>query len=56
MLKKYLIALPLIWAIQAFAQNATQNSNGMPDGMISDTVLDVNGGLVPGATVKLEGN
>lgn len=54
MLRKYLIALPLIWSIPGFAQTGAHNSGRLANGMISGTVLDVNGDLVPGAIVKLE--
>jgi hypothetical protein len=54
MLRNCLIALPLIWTIPGFAQAAAQNSNRLAIGIISGTVLDVNGGLVPGAIVRLE--
>jgi hypothetical protein len=54
MLRKCLIALPLIWIISGVAQAATQNSGRLASGMISGTVTDVNGDLVPGAIVKLE--
>jgi hypothetical protein len=54
MLRKCIIALPLIWIIPGFAQTAAQNPNRLTNGMISGTVLDANGGLVAGAVVKLE--
>lgn len=54
MLRECLTALPLIWTIPGFAQTAAQNANPLANGMISGTVLDVNGDLVPGASVKLE--
>lgn len=54
MLRKYLIALPLLWSISGFAQTGAQNSGRPANGMISGTVMDVNGDLVPGAVVKLD--
>ena len=47
----YLIALWLVWALPGFAEDVSLPS---PDpGSIGGTVLDVNGGVVPGAAVVL---
>lgn len=54
MLRKCLLALPLLWTIPGLAQTAAQNSHLLAEGIISGTIQDVNGDLVPGAMVKLE--
>jgi len=54
MLRKCLIVLSLIGNMSGFAQTAPRNSNRLANGMIIGSVQDVNGSLVPGATVKLE--
>ena len=51
MLRKYLIALLFIYVLPAFADDAARTETGR--GSINSTVLDVNGGIVPGATVVL---
>lgn len=51
MKRKYLIALWLVCALPGFAEDAIRLGSGT--GSISGTVLDVNGGVVPGAAIIL---
>ena len=52
MLRKYLVVLFFICAFRGFAENVDRPESGR--GSISGTVLDINDGVVPGATVVLE--
>lgn len=51
MLRRYLPALLLLCALQSVAEDVTQPESGQ--GSIGGTVLDVNDGIVPGASVVL---
>ena len=52
MLRKYLIVVLFIWALRGLAEDVSRpDTNG---GTISGTVVDVNDGVVPGATVVLK--
>lgn len=51
MLRRYLPVLLLLCALQSVAEDVTRPESGQ--GSISGTVLDVNDGIVPGASVVL---
>jgi hypothetical protein len=48
--RKYLLVLLFVFVLRAFAEDAAPRSAG---GSISGTVVDANGGIVPGASVVL---